>query len=45
MRLNHPTGRLSYQNIYDAVRATGVKLDSQVRKDLKPSFALFTYKY
>jgi hypothetical protein len=31
VRLNHPTGRLSYQNICDAVRATGVTLDKQVR--------------
>lgn len=30
VRLNHPTGRLSYRNICDAVRATGVELDQQV---------------
>ena len=30
VRLNHPTGKLSHQNIKDAVRSTGMKLDQQV---------------
>jgi hypothetical protein len=32
VRLNHPTGRLTHQNLLDAVKATGVHLDKQVRQ-------------